>query len=225
MQGRAKERQRRRRNLAIVLACLSLSAAIGPFGSREAVARSYPALFNTREVRSTNLEPFTKWRGAMARNLEEARVPDDCEPGLFTRCDAKEWRSFLDEIAGLERREQLDAVNREMNRRSYILDPRNWGVPDYWATPRQFFRKHGDCEDYAIAKYLSLRALGVPTEDMRIVVLQDLNLGIPHAVLVVYLGEEAFVLDNQIRQVISAKQVYHYKPVYSINETAWWLHR
>ena len=225
MRRQTTKKQKNGRGLAFGLACLGLVVALNSVASSEAVARSYPALFNTREVRSTNLEPFSKWRGAMARNLEEARVPDDCEPGVFTRCDAQEWHRFLDDIAGRQRRDQLDAVNHEMNRRSYILDPRNWGVPDYWATPRQFFRKHGDCEDYAIAKYLSLRALGVPIEDMRIVVLQDLNLGIPHAVLVVYLGEEAFVLDNQIRQVVSAKQIFHYKPVYSINETAWWLHR
>ena len=96
---------------------------------------------------------------------------------------------------------------------------------DYWATPKQFFDRNGDCEDYAISKYISLRNLGLPVEDMRIVVLNDLNLKIAHAMLVVYLDGEALVLDNQITQVINARRIRHYKPIYSINERNWWLHR
>jgi predicted transglutaminase-like cysteine proteinase len=60
---------------------------------------------------------------------------------------------------------------------------------------------------------------------MRIVVVDDLNLRIPHAILVVYLGERAYILDNQISRVVPAEVVNHYKPIYSINEQAWWLHR
>ncbi|MEE8547966.1 MAG: transglutaminase-like cysteine peptidase, partial [Alphaproteobacteria bacterium] len=81
------------------------------------------------------------------------------------------------------------------------------------------------CEDYAITKYMSLRTLGVPAEDMRIVVLQDMNLRLAHAVLVVYLNDEAFVLDNQIRWVVKETTIRHYRPYYSVNETHWWLHR
>ena len=42
-----------------------------------------------------------------------------------------------------------------MNRSPYIVDPINWGVKDYWESPGQFFSRKGDCEDYAIAKYLT----------------------------------------------------------------------
>ena len=112
-----------------------------------------------------------------------------------------------------------------MNRSPYIIDPINYGVPDYWATPVQFFVKDGDCEDYAITKYLSLRSLGWPAEKMRIVVLQDMNLNIAHAVLVVQLNGKGYVLDNQISQLVTDDQILHYRPIYSINENAWWLHR
>ncbi|MCH7710387.1 MAG: hypothetical protein IH903_01990, partial [Proteobacteria bacterium] len=60
---------------------------------------------------------------------------------------------------------------------------------------------------------------------MRIVVLQDMNLRLAHAVLVVYLDDEAFVLDNQIRWVVKESTIRHYRPYYSVNETSWWLHR
>jgi predicted transglutaminase-like cysteine proteinase len=107
----------------------------------------------------------------------------------------------------------------------YILDIKNWGEEDYWATPYQFLKKHGDCEDYAISKYFTLKALGVPIEDMRVVALQDQNLNLGHAVLVVYVGDQPMLLDNQIASVVPANSIKHYNPVFSINESGWWLHR
>jgi predicted transglutaminase-like cysteine proteinase len=60
---------------------------------------------------------------------------------------------------------------------------------------------------------------------MRIVVRQDLNLKILHAVLVVYLDGQPLILDNQIKQVVHASRLRHYKPIYSINQKNWRLHR
>ena len=112
-----------------------------------------------------------------------------------------------------------------MNKHPYITDPVNWGVDDYWASIGQFFAKDGDCEDYAIAKFYTLRELGWDNDQMRIVVLQDLNLRVAHAILVVQAGERTLVLDNQINQVVEAAAIRHYRPIFSLNETHWWLHR
>ncbi len=49
--------------------------------------------------------------------------------------------------------------------------------------------------------------------------------GIIHGVLLVNLDGELVLLDNQIEQVVNARKVYHYKPIYSINETAWWRYQ
>ena len=70
-----------------------------------------------------------------------------------------------------------------------------------------------------------MRALGMDHDVLRIVVLQDLNLRVPHAILVAYVDGKPYVLDNQIPQVVSADVIHHYRPFYSINETNWWLHR
>ena len=121
--------------------------------------------------------------------------------------------------------DQIIAINGYMNQKRYIIDPRNYGVRDYWATPGQFLARNGDCEDYAIAKYMSLRSLGFKDSQLRIVVLKDMNLGLAHAILAVYHDGRTFVLDNQIKTVVPADKVYHYKPYYSINEKHWWLHR
>ena len=116
-------------------------------------------------------------------------------------------------------------VNRFANYAPYVTDPVNYGVPDYWATPIQFLNKDGDCEDYAIIKFMSLRALGFDNDQMRVVVLLDMNLNAGHAVLIVYLDGTAWLLDNQVRDVVRADVVHHYHALYSVNETTWWLHR
>ncbi len=171
----------------------SFRRAIGPaalalvIAAQPAYARSgYPALFGAREVRSDNLDLFTKWTAALERAFDERRLAHaPCAATAFNRCHYAAWRRFLASLAGLERKAQIGAVNRYMNRKRYIIDPRNYGVRDYWAAPGQFLGRDGDCEDYAIAKFMSLKALGFTNDDMRIVVLRDLNLGIAHAILVV----------------------------------------
>ena len=185
-----------------------------------------PGAFGTIAIRSNNLKPFPKWRGALERYFKEEKfVNRPCTSTLFNPCQLKEWKAFHKDLEDKDRRVQLERRNKEMNYKRYILDIINYKVEDYWATPLQFFSKDGDCEDYAITKYMSLRTLGVPAEDMRIVVLQDMNLRLAHAVLVVYLNDEAFVLDNQIRWVVKESTILHYRPYYSVNETSWWLHR
>lgn len=205
--------------LPIVLAATLIESA-------PAAAKAYPEIFRSKEKQSTNLTPFPKWRGTIKRYFDESKVAEDCKPGSrLNVCHLDRWDQFLKGLKGRDVLSQLRAVNSEMNRRRYIIDPINWGMKDYWASPLQFFRKQGDCEDYAITKYMSMRALGVPAEDMRIVVLMDNNLRLAHAVLVVYVEGRAYVLDNQIGSVVRAETIRHYQPIYSINETAWWLHK
>jgi predicted transglutaminase-like cysteine proteinase len=212
------------RLLARALAALAV-LAMSPAAAAPPV-QDYPPLFGSREVRNANLVPFQKWTGMLARQVDERTLYDGpCTARRFNRCHLQEWRNMLGTLAGLPPASQVAAVNAFMNRAPYVTDPVNYGVPDYWATPIQFLTKDGDCEDYAIAKFISLRELGFTNDQMRIVVLDDLNLKIAHAILVVYLDGKALVLDNQIASVVPAERIRHYKPIYSINEDSWWLHR
>lgn len=191
-----------------------------------AVQAAASDLFGYSEIRSQNLAPFPKWTGTLDRYFRERKLEDGpCESTRFNRCHLQDWKRFLSTIMSKDRVSQLRAVNAYMNRAPYIVDPINYGVPDYWATPRQFFIKDGDCEDYAIAKYLSMRALGLTADAMRIVVLQDENLRLAHAILAVRIGDDILILDNQIQQVISHRRIRHYRPIYSVTEGAWFLHR
>ena len=214
---------RRQRRICVISAALAgamifLASAFAPAAS---AASNSPAdsIFGTKELHSSNLNMFPKWRDALRRFDTELKT---CAAAA---CKAKEWNAFIDGVRNSSREEQVRAVNREMNDKPYVTDPVNWHMADYWATPLQFLRKDGDCEDYAISKYMALKALGFRVEDLRIVVLQDTNLGVPHAVLVVFLQGRALVLDNQVSGIVPADSIHHYQPYYSINEDGWWLHR
>jgi predicted transglutaminase-like cysteine proteinase len=184
-----------------------------------------PALFGTSEIESDNLAPMTHWTGMIER-MKTTPEPfsDVCEAPAEELCHLKQWNHFLDGIKGLDPRTQLDKVNAFMNSFAYIDDITNWGRANYWEVPLEFLHKSGDCKDYAIAKYMSLRYLGWPIESLRLVVVRDMNLSADHAVLAVYVNDQILVLDNQIRDVTNADSIHHYRPYYSINEEHWWFH-
>lgn len=185
-----------------------------------------PTYFVNREVISNDIEMFPRWTGMLSRYAAEAQTLEDvCGKPPHTPCKLKEWKDFLISIRDEPLLEKLRQVNRFLNKYPYIDDVVNWGFDNYWETPYEFQRKSGNCKDYAIAKFMSLRAIGVPNDMMRIVVLKDLNLGgIIHAILVVSDDEKSYILDNQIKQVVTTDKVYHYVPIYSINEEHWWQH-
>jgi predicted transglutaminase-like cysteine proteinase len=195
------------------------------FPAQPARASSY-ALFGSSEMQGGNLAFFPQFTDMLRRySADLTHLGDSCQSRGDTACLLQEWASFITSVQGLDQRSQIERVNRYINAIDYIEDPDNWGAEDYWATPAQFFARSGDCEDYAIAKYMTLRSLGFPIESMRIVVLMDTNLGIGHAVLAVYTQSDVLVLDNQIDQVVSQSSIHHYQPVYSLNELSWWRHR
>jgi predicted transglutaminase-like cysteine proteinase len=204
-------------------AAASVLALICVSGPNTTANAATIGIFGAQETRHEGLKPFPKWTEALERHLKTKQKDEgSCEATLFNRCHYKEWIKLLEEVRGKPPEYQLGKINYYMNRHRYIIDPINWGVRDYWAVPAQFFRKDGDCEDYAIAKYMSLRALGWDADKLRIIVLQDLNLRIAHAILAVYMVDKVLLLDNQISIVVDSRQVRHYKPFYAVNENGWW---
>tara|TARA_R110002095_G_scaffold80630_1_gene69345 strand:- start:3532 stop:4563 length:1032 start_codon:yes stop_codon:yes gene_type:complete len=179
--------------------------------------KQYPALFGADEKQSTNLKAFTKWTEMFDRfdrelsNSKSDRIVNDLKIQL------SQYKS--DSIYDMAQN-----VNAMMNKQKYIVDSKNWGKSDYWATPIEFMTRGGDCEDFAIAKYVAMRVLGVPENRMRIAIVQDQKKNMPHAILIVYSEKGAVVLDNQIKEIRYAKSIHHYKPIFSINRQAWWLH-
>lgn len=136
------------------------------------------------------------------------------------------------EAAGARRSEPkaesltLWKMNDFFNQIPYYNDIVHWGKEDYWATPVEALSSFGaDCEDYSIAKYLSLKELGIPIERLRITYVRAKDLGESHMVLAYYPTPEAepLILDNLTRELKPASQRPDLEPVYSFNDDDLWL--
>lgn len=219
----------------IAASALLFFAIENPLLIGAAQANTHP--FDRQEIASDNLSPFVKWTSAMHRTKKQkagkpytsrhgvSMAEQECAPIDSLPCALLVWSEFVREHNNKKNNlpELLYQVNTWGNAHPYVVDELNWGMSDFWATPLEFMQVNGDCEDYAIAKYYTLRALGVPADKLRIMIVQDMNLGgIIHAVLAVRDGESLFILDNQIKEVIDAKYVLHYNPIYAVNEQQWW---
>ena len=190
-------------------------------------AEAKPSFFNSKETSSTNLKPFKKWNDALLRFSKEKadKTKGDCKSKKLTKCHYDNWMKYLSKQKGKDKMTLVNEINGRMNKAKYVTDNNNWGQKDFWATPGEFMAKFGDCEDYAIIKYLSLRMLGFKENEVRVVAVKDLNLKVGHAILVAFVDGKTLVLDNQIKQVVEAKTIRHYQPVFSISSKTWWRHR
>ncbi len=178
---------------------------------------AYPKLFGSTEKQSSSLTAFTKWTDMFSRFDAALNTASGSET-------MSQFKSQIEFLRGMPMNQMVEGVNNVVNRISYISDSNIYGKSDYWATPMEFVKNGGDCEDFAITKYVALRALGVPEERMRILILQDMQKNIPHAILIVYTDNGPMLLDNQIKSVTPVERVSHYKPIFSINREGWWLH-
>lgn len=123
--------------------------------------------------------------------------------------------------------ERLQVVNRFFNQQvRYVEDIDLWHEVDYWATPVQSLLKGaGDCEDYAIAKYFSLRRMGIPSDKLRITYVKALRQNRAHMVLTYYASPQAqpLILDSLMDAIKPASQRTDLLPVYAFNGEGLWL--
>jgi predicted transglutaminase-like cysteine proteinase len=120
----------------------------------------------------------------------------------------------------------LKQINAFFNQVPFVSDMQNWGVADYWATPTEMLGVYGgDCEDYSISKYLSLKESGMAVEKMRITYVRALRLGEAHMVLAYYPTPDAdpLILDNLSPEILPASQRTDLEPVYSFNDDDLWV--
>ncbi len=136
------------------------------------------------------------------------------------------WEELIRDDRSTTDREKLEKVNRFFNRLAFISDLKHWGKEDYWATPVEFLASGGgDCEDFSLAKYFTLKAMGVPEKKLNLTYVKALKLNQAHMVLTYYAipGAVPLVLDNLINAIKPASQRPDLLPVYSFNGTGLWL--
>lgn len=214
-----------------LFAALGFAAAVAQVAPAQAVTfgqlvstTKAPAtsVFSSVEVRVDNAPQFSAWqnivRGAKSSLQACLANPGSC-PGGF----GQSWRAMMHSAQGRGRTEQVQLVNSFFNRLTYRTDAQEYGRPEHWATPVEFMsRGAGDCEDYATAKFFSLKLLGVADQDLRVVAVNDQIQRIGHAVLTVSINGTRHVLDNRTDQVFPESRYTFYQPLVSMNEAGPW---
>lgn len=127
--------------------------------------------------------------------------------------------------------EKVKGVNDFFNRPEIMRwdsDANIWNKNDYWATRMESLgRGAGDCEDFVIAKYFTLKELGVSTDKLYFTYVYA-NLGgsrQAHMVLSFFENRNSIplILDNLTTRISIATSRKDLKPVYSFNADSLFL--
>jgi predicted transglutaminase-like cysteine proteinase len=137
------------------------------------------------------------------------------------------WRNLVLIGGSGSEMERLSKVNEFFNRQiTFGEDSVIWGQDDYWATPLETLgRGSGDCEDFVIAKYFTLRLVGIGPDKLRLIYVRARTGSAEnvapqaHMVLAYYAQSESepLVLDNLISDIRPASRRPDLTPVFSFN--------
>ncbi|HLX17227.1 MAG TPA: transglutaminase-like cysteine peptidase [Bradyrhizobium sp.] len=163
-----------------------------------------------------------KWMG-VERKLDDERVQLALCDGDRARCvspAALQFLAIVDSGRAREGRARLGEVNRAINLAIRSMsDMAQYGQIDVWSSPLVTFTTGaGDCEDYAIAKFVALRMAGVSPDDLRIVVMRDTIRGEDHAVAMARLDGHWLTLDNRRMAMVEDADVRNYRPLFVIDD-------
>jgi predicted transglutaminase-like cysteine proteinase len=208
-------------------------AYFGPVGTGQAAPWQFdPTLARASEP----AEPFHLWTSrifwgglaakwqSVAHKLDDERVQLALCDGDRENCASDAALQLLSIVDGGRQREgraRLGEINRAINLAIHPMsDLAQFGQEDVWSSPLvTFYRGAGDCEDYAIAKFVALRMAGIPAEDLRIVVLADTLRGEGHAVAAVRLDSRWLILDNRGMAMVEDMAFRNYRPLFVIDQT------
>lgn len=148
------------------------------------------------------------------------------DPDYFFKQRMAALDRLVEGLQGKSEKEKLEGVNDFFNRVRFVSDEEAWGVKDYWATPTEFLRRdEGDCEDFVIAKYFTLKKLGVPEDKLFFTYVKALKLNQAHMVLTYYETPKSvpLILDNLNYLVLPADKRKDLVYVYSFNAGTFFL--
>jgi predicted transglutaminase-like cysteine proteinase len=163
-----------------------------------------------------------KWKGVEADIRSESAILARCHEDM-NNCpqEAQEFLAIV--AAGHARtgRARIGVINRAINLAiQKTSDLKQWGVPDRWSAPLETFKTHrGDCEDYAIAKFVALAESGVASEDVKLVIVRDLAVSDRHAVAAVHVDGGWIVLDNRWLTLVEDNEMRRMSPLFVIDHT------
>jgi predicted transglutaminase-like cysteine proteinase len=163
---------------------------------------------------------WRKWRGVEASMAKEQLVLDQCRANA-ENCPsyAAQFLRLISAVKSKAGRARLDEANRAVNTAiRYVSDLSQHGEIDRWSTPlATFATAKGDCEDYAIAKYVALREAGFPDDQLRLLLVRDRAVHQDHAVLAAHLEDRWLILDNRRSELVEDSDAVNLTPLFAIN--------
>jgi predicted transglutaminase-like cysteine proteinase len=163
---------------------------------------------------------WRKWRGVEADMAKEQAVLDQCRADAAS-CPsyAAQFLRLINAVRSKSGRARLDEANRAVNTAiRYVSDYAQFGEADRWSAPlASFATAKGDCEDYAIAKYVALREAGFPRDELRLVLVRDRAVRQDHAVLAARLDGRWLILDNRRSELIEDSDASSLTPLFAID--------
>jgi predicted transglutaminase-like cysteine proteinase len=165
---------------------------------------------------------WRKWRRVQQQIRMESEVLALCRanPAHCPSEPARRFVTMIETAAARQGRARLGEINRAINLAIRPMsDLAQYGVVDLWTSPLATLATGaGDCEDYAIAKYVALREAGLDNEDLRLLIVRDTNLREDHAVVAARLDGRWVVLDNRRLVLLEDIQLQHYVPTFEIDD-------
>jgi predicted transglutaminase-like cysteine proteinase len=214
-----------------------LAWAVAWFGPVADLKAATPDSSGPTEIAGRSAEPFglfasplsagavrEKWLG-LARKLDDERVQLALCDGDRDRCvspAALRFLAIVDVARTRDGRARLGEINRAINLAIHPMsDLAQYGEIDVWSSPLATFASGaGDCEDYAIAKFVALRQAGISPDDLRIVIMRDTIHGEDHAVAAARLDGRWLMLDNRRMAMVEDADVRNYRPLFAIDQSA-----
>jgi predicted transglutaminase-like cysteine proteinase len=179
-------------------------------------------------------ELLADWSDTLARAQEQHSEVEACLADLDL-CPARMrgLHTVMARAPELSRERQIRLIHRYVNKRNYRNDrggevtsnltDQPVRLRSRWSTLAEFMHRGGNCQDYATSKYQLLRLLGMPAEDLRVVVVFDRATRTHHAVLAARLEDGAiWLLDSD--DTIYRSRPFGYRFVYALNESSIWDH-
>jgi predicted transglutaminase-like cysteine proteinase len=164
---------------------------------------------------------LTKWQGVESRIRAENKIFADCASST-DRCPqaARNFLAIVAEGRALSGLARIGVINRAVNMAiEPMSDMAQWGEVDRWSPPLETLATgRGDCEDYAIAKYVALTAAGMPAQDVKLVIVRNIAANEDHAVVAVRNGDDWIVLDNRWLTLVKDVEMPRIAPLFVLDD-------
>jgi predicted transglutaminase-like cysteine proteinase len=205
--------------LCVGFFCGNANAA--PLGSATLSAfrgMAEPFGIGTSELKHGGL--YQKWRAITRALPRELEIIAQCRNDMDAcPAEAQRFIAIIDKAMTRQGFAQIAEINRSINLDIRPVDDLTlYGVAERWTTPLVTFASGaGDCEDYAIAKYVALRQIGISESDLRLVVVYDRDTKEHHAVASVRYAGSWRVLDNRTLAIKEDAEMTQFDPMFTLD--------